>query len=71
MGKHKQASEGIELNHLESKNGNRNNKEITKRDNPRNRKPRKDIRSHRCKHQQKNTRDRRENIRDRRYHKKH
>jgi hypothetical protein len=32
------------------KKGNRNNKEITKGDNPGVRKPRKEIRSHRCKH---------------------
>jgi hypothetical protein len=46
-------------------------KEITKRDNPGNRKPRKEIRCHRCKHHQQNTRDRRENLRGRRYHTKH
>jgi hypothetical protein len=39
------------------KNGNKNNKEITKGDNPGDRKPRKEIRSHRCKHHQQNTRD--------------
>jgi hypothetical protein len=43
-----------------SKNGNRNNKEITMGDNPRDRKPIKEIRSHRCKHHKQNTRDRRE-----------
>jgi hypothetical protein len=37
----------------------------------RNRKPRKDIRSHRCKHHQQNIRQRRENLRSRRYHRKH
>jgi hypothetical protein len=36
-----QAGEGIEQNHPGSKNGNRNNKEITKGDNPGDRKPRK------------------------------
>jgi hypothetical protein len=45
------------------KNRNRNNKEITKRDNTGERKPRKETRSHRCKHHQQNTRDRRENHR--------
>jgi hypothetical protein len=44
----------------------RNNKEITKGDNPEDRKPRKEIRSHRYKHHQLNTRDRGENIRCRR-----
>jgi hypothetical protein len=43
-----------------SKNGSRNNKEITKGDNSRVRKPKKEIRSNRCKHHQQNTRDRRE-----------
>jgi hypothetical protein len=40
----------------------KNNKEITKGDNPGDRKPRKEIRSHRCEHHQQNTRDRRENL---------
>jgi hypothetical protein len=53
-------------------NGNRNNKEITiKGENPGVRKPRKEISSHRCKHHQQNTRDRRQNLRCRRYHRKH
>ena len=42
-------------------------KKITKGDNPGVRKPRKEIRSHRCKHHQQNTRHRRENLRGRRY----
>jgi uncharacterized protein YoxC len=46
-------------------------KKITKRDNPGERKPRKEIRSHRHKHHQQNTRDRREILRCRRYHRKH
>ena len=41
-------------------------KKITKGDNPGDRNPRKEIRSHRCKHHQQNTRDRRENLRCRR-----
>jgi hypothetical protein len=45
------------------KNGNRNNKEITKGENTEDRKPRKETRSHRCKHHQQNIRDRRENLR--------
>jgi hypothetical protein len=45
-------------------------KKITKRDNTGDRKPRKEIRSHRCKHHQQNIRDRRENLRCRRYHRK-
>jgi len=43
----------------------------TKGDNPGDRKPREEIRSHRCKHHQQNTRDRKENLRGRRYHRKH
>jgi hypothetical protein len=71
-GKHNQTGEETEQNHLGSKkNGNRNNKEITKGDNHGDRKPRKEIKSHRCKHHQQNTRDRRENLRCRRYHRKH
>jgi hypothetical protein len=35
----------------------KNNKEITKGDNPGDKKPRKEIRSHRCKHYQQNTSD--------------
>jgi hypothetical protein len=61
---------GNEQNHPRSKSGNRNKKEIMKRDNPGVRKPRKEIRSHRCKHHQQNARDRRENLRCRRYHRK-
>jgi hypothetical protein len=47
------------------------NKEITKGDNPGVRKPRKEIKSHRCKHHKQNTRDRRETVGCRRYHSKH
>jgi hypothetical protein len=46
-------------------------KSIRKGDNPGVRKPRKEIRSHRCKHHQQNTRDRRENLRCKRCHRKH
>jgi hypothetical protein len=52
----------------------KNNKEITKGDNPGVRKSRKEIRSHRSKHHQQiqqNTRDRIETLRDRRYHRKY
>jgi hypothetical protein len=66
-----QTGEGIEQNHPVSKNGNTNNKEITKGDNPGDRKPRKEIKSHKCKHHQKNIRDKRETLRCRRYHRKH
>jgi hypothetical protein len=52
----------IEQNHPVYKNGNRNNKEITKGNNPGNRKPKNEIRSHRCKHHQQNTRDRRQML---------
>ena len=48
--KHNQTGEGIEQKDAECKNGNRNNKEITKGDNPVDRKSRKEIRSHRHKH---------------------
>jgi hypothetical protein len=41
----------------------KNNKEITKADNSGDRNPRKEIRNHRYKHQQQNTRDGRENLR--------
>jgi hypothetical protein len=49
-GKHNQTGERKKQNHPGSKNGTRNNKEITKEDNPGIRKPRKEIRSHRYKH---------------------
>ena len=62
-GKHNQTGKGFEQNHPGFKNGNRNNKEITKGDNSGNRKPRKETKSHRYKDHQQNTRDRRENLR--------
>jgi hypothetical protein len=58
-GKNNQTGEGNEQNHPGSKNGNRNKKEITKGDNPGDRKSRKEMRSHRFKHHQQNIRDRR------------
>jgi hypothetical protein len=42
-----------------------------KGDNPGDSKPRKEIGSHKCKHHQHNIRARRENLRCRRYHRKH
>jgi hypothetical protein len=66
----KQAKQ-LNKNHPGSKNRNRNNKEITKGVNLGARKPRKGIWNHRCKHHQQNTRDRRQNLRSRRYHRKH
>jgi hypothetical protein len=54
-----------------SKNRNRKNKESTKGDKGGDRKPRKEIRSHRCKHHQQNTINRRKNLRCRRYYRKH
>jgi hypothetical protein len=70
--KNNQTGERIEQNYLGSKTENRNNKEITKGDHPGVRKPRKEIRSHRCKHHQQNTTDRKEkNLRCRRYHRRH
>ena len=63
--------EGNEQNHPGYKNGNRKNKEITKGNKTGDRKPREETMSHRCKHHQQNTIDRRENLRKRRYHRKH
>jgi hypothetical protein len=42
-----------------------------KGDNSGDRNPRKKIRNHRCEHQQQNTRDRRENLGCRRFHREH
>jgi hypothetical protein len=61
----------MEKKYPRSKNGNTNNKENTKGNNTGDRKPRKDIKSHRCKHHQQKTKDRRENLRGRRYYRKH
>ena len=66
-----QTGDGIEQNLPRSKNGSRNNKENPKEDNSGDRNPRKEMRNHRYKHQQQNTRDGRENLRCRRYHRKH
>jgi hypothetical protein len=60
----------MEQIHPGAKNGNIN-KEITKGDNSGDRKLRKEIKSQRYKYHQQNTRDRRENLRCRRYHRKH
>jgi hypothetical protein len=46
-------------------------KTIPKGDNSGDRNPRKENRNHRCEYQQQNTRDRRENLRCRRFHRKH
>jgi hypothetical protein len=69
--KHYQTGDGIEQNHPGSKNGSKNNKENPKGDNSGDRKPRKEIRNHNCENQQQNTRDRRENLRCRRFHREH
>jgi hypothetical protein len=53
------------------KNGSRNNTENPKGDNSGDRNPKKDIRNHRCEHQQQNTRDGRKNLRCRRFYRKH
>jgi hypothetical protein len=66
-----QTGERIEQNYPVSKNGKRNNKEITRGDNSGNRKAMKEVRNQTCKHNKQNTRDRRENLRCRRYHRKH
>jgi hypothetical protein len=56
-----------ELNkNIQDLNGNRNSKEIKKGSNSGDGKPRKEIRSYRYKHQQQNTRYRRQNLRHRR-----
>jgi methyl-accepting chemotaxis protein len=65
--KNNQTGEVIEQNHPGSKNGSRDNKEITKGDNSGDRNPRREIRSNRCKHHQQNTRNTRENLGYRRY----
>jgi len=70
-GKHNQTGKGTEQNHLGSKNGNRDNKEIIRGDNSGDQKPRKEVRSHIHKHYKQNTTDRRENLRGIRYHRKH
>jgi hypothetical protein len=54
-----------------SKNGSRNNKENPKGDNAGDRNPRKEIRNYRKEHQQQNIRDGRENLKCRRFHRKH
>jgi hypothetical protein len=61
----------IEQNHPISKNVSRNNKENPKGDNSGDRNPRKDIRNHRYKHQQQNTRVGKGNLRCRCFHRKH
>jgi hypothetical protein len=53
------------------KNGNKSNNEITNGGNPGNGKPRKEIQGYRYKHHQKNVRDKRENHRLRRYHRRY
>jgi hypothetical protein len=55
-----QTGKRIEKKNPGSKNGSKNSKEITKGENSGDRKPKKEVRSHRCKHNQQNTRDRRE-----------
>jgi hypothetical protein len=69
--KNKQIGDGIEKKHPRSKIGSRNHEENSKRDNCGDRNPRKENRSHRCEHQQQNTRDGRENLRCRRLHREH
>ena len=60
MAKHSKIGGGIVQIYPGSKNGNINFKENTKGHNPGDRKSRNEIRSHGCKHQQQNTRNRRE-----------
>jgi len=62
---------GIEQNHPRSQNRSRNNKENPKVDNSGDWNPRKEIRKHRCKHQQQNTQHGSETLRCRRVHRKH
>ena len=61
----------IWTNHPRPKKGSRNNKEKPKWDSSGDRKPRKEIMNHRWEHKQQNTRDRRENLRCRRFHREH
>jgi hypothetical protein len=70
-GKHNQTGDGNEQNHPRSKNGSRNNKENPMGDNSGDRNPRKEIRNHRCEHQQQNIRDGRKNLKCRRFHREH
>jgi hypothetical protein len=53
------------------KSGSKNNKENRNGSNHGNGKPRKEVRNYRCKHHQQNTRDRREHLRCRRYHRRY
>jgi hypothetical protein len=69
-GNHNQTGDEIEQNYPRSKNGSRNNEEKSKGDNSGDRNPRKEIRTHRCEHQQQNTRDGRENLSCGRFHRK-
>lgn len=68
---YRKTSIGIEQKHPIFKNGSRNKRENQKRNNARDRNPRKEIRNHRYEHQQQNTRDERENYCCRRFHRKH
>jgi hypothetical protein len=64
-------NKNIQEKHSKSKNGSRNNEENPKGDSSGDRNPRKEIRNHRYEHQQQNTRDERENLRCRRFHREH
>jgi hypothetical protein len=70
-GKHYQTGDGIEQSHSGNKNGSRNNKENTKEENSGDRNSRKEMRNHRCKHQQQDTRDGRQKFRCRKFNRKH
>jgi hypothetical protein len=63
--------DGIEQNHPRTKNGRGNNEEKPKRENSGDRNARKEIRNHRCEHQQQNIRDGKENLKCRRFHREH
>lgn len=63
-----QTGERIEQNCPRPKDGNKNKKEITNVGKTGDGNPRKEISSYRCKHHQPITRDRKENLRQRRYH---
>ena len=62
-----QTDVGIEQSGPRPKTRSRNNKENRNGGKPENGKPKKEVMSYRCKHQQQNTRNRRENLRCRRY----
>ena len=70
-GKHMQTGDENEQNHTRPKMGSGHNKENPKQGNARDRNHRKDVWNHRCQQEKQNTRDGRENLRCRGFHRKH